>query len=131
MQFYLIPRSRLRLLAKHKYPQPRSEKGWDHALKAFADTKRFAAAKFFANLLANNGISPSEDSDLLTIEEVTCSATELLRILVNSRVRMTSSGKKFLEKLRSRGNMPEARTQTNTSISIDSQVFHSRQSSTV
>lgn len=121
--FCLVPKKKLKRLVKEGGGQ--SEKSWQKLLDTFRETKSFASAKFYAAILRNNGITLDE-GDLLTADGVTCSATALLRNLANSKTKLTNETKKYLEKLRARGNMPEAILADNVKIFLPSSAFFCR-----
>lgn len=68
----------------------------------------FARAKFFSSLLKNIGVVP-DGVDTVRFKNSACSGTILLRNLVNNKTVLTSDTKKFLKKLRERGDVPEAK----------------------
>lgn len=116
-RFYLVPERRLR---RAKSEPPALRKGsWNVTLQAFEGTRMFAKAKFLSSLLNNLGVVPNA-ADRVRISDAECSASILLRNLVNPKTSMSEDARRFLKRLRSLGNVPEANLTQTPRFSDDS-----------
>lgn len=88
-------------------------------LQAFEGTRMFAKAKFLSSLLNNLGVVPNA-ADRVRISDAECSASILLRNLVNPKTSMSEDARRFLKRLRSLGNVPEANLTQTPRFSDDS-----------
>jgi len=104
-KFYLVPEKRLVYRGSKKDGGGGS---WDQTLQAFEGTRMFARAKFLASLLKSLGIVP-DGADVLRLKDSVCNGTILLRNLVNAKTVLAADSRKFLKRLRERGDAPEAK----------------------